>query len=61
MPTDPCRTQLENDREIGTRDVRTGAIGPFQQTHGTTVEILVQARIEKFIRITESIKIKVMK
>lgn len=48
------------DTQVGDGQIRLRPVWPFDQTDTCIGEVFVQARIEKFFRITESIKIKVI-
>lgn len=50
----------ETHDQIGRRHMVAGFFRPFDATHGVVAEIFGQACIDKFFRITESIKIKVI-
>ena len=63
MGATPRTIELQADMQIGRRQIRLRPIWPFDQAEriGASVgKVFVQARIKKFFRITESIKIKVI-
>lgn len=57
-PAGPIDTQ--GDHEVAGRDERRGLVGPFDQPDAITIEMFVQACIEKLLRVRQSIKIKVI-
>lgn len=52
--------RLEAEPQIGGGQETGGFVRPFHQTDRILAEVLVQAGIEKFLRRTEAIKIKVI-
>ncbi len=51
---------LQEDLEVGRREMGEGFLRPFHQAHATSGEVFVEPRVEVFVRRVEAIKIKVI-
>ncbi len=60
MRTTPGTVKHKLDAQIGRRQIRLRPVRPFDQTECAICKVFIQACIEKFFRVTESIKIKVI-
>jgi hypothetical protein len=50
----------EAEAQVGVRQIGNGMLRPFDQADAVASKVFIQARIQIFFRLTESIKIKVI-
>lgn len=55
-----CTIDAQDDRQVGCGEQWRSPLGPFDQSDAIAFKVFVQASIEKFLRVRQAIKIKVI-